>query len=183
MPVTETVLSTARRVYNEHADIRTLARESARTGACGANHWSRLQEIIDFAHRCEVHKIGIAHCVALMDEAKLTHQILEHHGFEVFSVCCKVGHLHKCELGLTAAEQIRPGEHETACNPVAQALLLEQAGCTLNVLLGLCVGHDSIFFLHTKVPTTVLVVKDHAFHHNPVAALYAHQKHSQENTA
>lgn len=35
-----------------------------------------------------------------------------------------------------------------------------------------CVGHDSLFFMHSKVPATVLVAKDRVLGHNPVACLY-----------
>jgi len=33
------------------------------------------------------------------------------------------------------------------------------------------VGHDSIFFLHSAAPVTVLVAKDRVLGHYPVAAL------------
>jgi len=42
----------------------------------------------------------------------------------------------------------------------------------LNVLIGLCVGHDSLFFKYSRAPVTVLVAKDRVLGHNPVAALY-----------
>jgi uncharacterized metal-binding protein len=41
-----------------------------------------------------------------------------------------------------------------------------------NLLLGLCVGHDSLFFRHASAPTTVLAVKDRVTGHNPLAAVY-----------
>jgi uncharacterized metal-binding protein len=34
------------------------------------------------------------------------------------------------------------------------------------------VGHDSLFFKYTNVPTTVLAVKDRVTGHNPLAAVY-----------
>jgi hypothetical protein len=37
--------------------------------------------------------------------------------------------------------------------------------------MGLCIGHDSLFFKHAKGLTTVLVAKDRVLGHNPVAAL------------
>ena len=43
---------------------------------------------------------------------------------------------------------------------------------TPNVLLGLCVGHDSLFFKYTEAPCTVLAVKDRLLGHNPMAAVY-----------
>ena len=69
-------------------------------------------------------------------------------------------------------EKIHPGTFEALCNPIAQASLLARAGTELNVVIGLCVGHDSLFFMHSKAPVTVLVAKDRVLGHNPVAGLY-----------
>jgi len=54
---------------------------------------------------------------------------------------------------------------------VGQAELLKRAGCEFNVVLGLCVGHDSLFFKHAEGLTTVLVAKDRVLAHNPIGAL------------
>ncbi len=88
--------------------------------------------------------------------------ILESHGFEVASVACKHGGIPKEELGIKDDEKIRPGNYEAICNPVGQAELLKRAGCELNVVLGLCVGHDSLFFKHARGLTTVLVQRSGA---------------------
>jgi uncharacterized metal-binding protein len=58
------------------------------------------------------------------------------------------------------------------CNPVAQAMILNDAGVHFNILLGLCVGHDSLFFKYADAPVTVLAVKDRVTGHNPLAAVY-----------
>jgi uncharacterized metal-binding protein len=107
----------------------------------------------------------------------MAQDIFEANGFRVSSVLCKVGSIPKEEVGLTDAEKIRPGQFEPLCNPIAQARLLEEAGAQLNVLIGLCVGHDSLFFQHSAVPVTVLVVKDRVTGHNPAAALYTSQSY------
>ena len=73
---------------------------------------------------------------------------------------------------MTDDEKVLPGQYESACNPIAQAKLLEEAGCELNIVIGLCVGHDSLFIKYAKAPITVLVAKDRIFGHNPAAALY-----------
>jgi uncharacterized metal-binding protein len=39
-------------------------------------------------------------------------------------------------------------------------------------MLGLCIGHDTLFIKYCRVPLTVLAVKDRVFGHNPLAALY-----------
>ena len=58
------------------------------------------------------------------------------------------------------------------CNPIFQAKLLNREKTQFNVLLGLCVGHDSLFFKYAEAPTTVLAVKDRVTGHNPLAAIY-----------
>lgn len=87
------------------------------------------------------------------------------------SAACKTGSLPKEDLGIADHEKVRPGQFEALCNPVCQAELLNEHGCEFNIVLGLCIGHDSLFFRHAKGLTTVLVAKDRVLGHNPVAAL------------
>ena len=69
-------------------------------------------------------------------------------------------------------ETIQRGTNETMCNPIFQAKLLNHEKSDFNIVLGLCVGHDSLFFQHAHAPTTVLAVKDRVTGHNPLAAIY-----------
>ena len=64
-----------------------------------------------------------------------------------------------------------PGNFEPMCNPISQAELLNRAGCELNVIIGLCVGHDSLFIRQSQGLVTTLVTKDRVLAHNPVGAL------------
>jgi uncharacterized metal-binding protein len=158
--------------YCSQDDIQKIAIAAAQTESSGYMQRTRIEDIMDFARRLQVERIGIAHCVGLIREARIAMDIFLANKFEVFSVCCKVGSIPKEKIGLEDGEKIHPGEFEPLCNPIAQAALLEQAGVQLNVLIGLCVGHDSLFFMHSHVPVTVLVAKDRVLGHNPVAALY-----------
>jgi uncharacterized metal-binding protein len=99
-------------------------------------------------------------------------EILEANGFQVDSVCCKVGSIPKEEIGLADEEKIHPGQFEALCSPIGQAKLLNEAGTELNVVVGLCVGHDSLFFRHSAAPVTVLIAKDRVTGHNPAGVLY-----------
>ncbi|HPR52839.1 MAG TPA: DUF1847 domain-containing protein [Deltaproteobacteria bacterium] len=133
----------------------------------------RIEEIIDFAGKCNYSRIGIAFCVGLREEARLTQKIFEQKGFEVISVNCKVGRVPKESIGLAGDEKIMgAGLFEPMCNPIAQAEILNAEEVDLAVLLGLCVGHDTLFFKYCRVPCTVLAVKDRVLGHNPLAALY-----------
>jgi uncharacterized metal-binding protein len=158
--------------YVADASLYRIATESARTEAAGYCRATRVEEIMDFARRMGWHRLGIAHCAGLMREAEAARDIFLAGGFEVYTVCCKVGSIDKEYMGIRDEEKVRPGEYEAMCNPVGQAALLAQAGTEFNVVIGLCVGHDSMFFMHSKAPATVLVVKDRVLGHNPVAALY-----------
>jgi len=155
----------------DDAEVRRISQVSAVVESAGYCKWTRVQEICEFAKRMGFKKIGIATCISFVDHAKVLSGILESHGFEVASVACKHGGIPKEELGIKDEEKIRPGNFEPICNPVGQAELLKRAGCELNVVLGLCVGHDSLFFKHAQGLTTVLVAKDRVLAHNPVGAL------------
>ncbi|MEK7770385.1 MAG: DUF1847 domain-containing protein [candidate division NC10 bacterium] len=133
--------------------------------------WTRVEEICHFAGKMGFRKIGIATCISMVDLAKVLSGILESHGFQVASVACKNGGVPKESIGLRDEEKIRPGTYEPMCNPISQAQLLNDAGCELNVVLGLCIGHDSLFFRHSKGLATTLVAKDRVLAHNPVGAL------------
>jgi len=156
----------------EGAEVRHISQVSAVVEAEGYCKWPRVLEICEFAKRMGYKKVGIACCISFVDHAKVLSGILDSHGLEVASVACKHGSIPKEELGLKDAENVRPGGFEAICNPVGQAELLQRAGCEFNVVMGLCVGHDSLFFKHAEGLTTVLVAKDRVLAHNPVGALY-----------
>lgn len=105
-------------------------------------------------------------------EALSLTQILESQGFEVISAVCKVGGIPKEKIGLKEEDKVRIGEFDPMCNPIAQAMILNEQKTDFNILVGLCVGHDSLFLKYSKAFCTVLVTKDRVLAHNPVAALY-----------
>jgi uncharacterized metal-binding protein len=165
------LLSEVRAAYEEE-ETKRLALAAARTEADRYPLETRVEEVMSFARRLAVTKLGIASCVGLIREARLLQGIFEANGFEVASVCCKVGSIPKEEIGLAEEEKIHPGQFEALCSPIGQAKLLNAAGTGLNVLVGLCVGHDSLFFQHSEAPVTVLIAKDRVTGHNPAAVLY-----------
>jgi uncharacterized metal-binding protein len=149
-----------------------VARVSAVVESEGYCKWTRVEEICQFATRMGFRKVGIAMCISFVDLARVFSAILESHGLEVVSVACKNGGIPKEEIGLKDEEKIRPGTFEAMCNPISQAELLNRAGCELNVIMGLCVGHDSLFTKHSTGLVTTLVTKDRVLAHNPVGALH-----------
>ncbi|MBU0946718.1 MAG: DUF1847 domain-containing protein [Proteobacteria bacterium] len=134
--------------------------------------WNRVEDTIAFAKLMDYKKIGIATCIGLLDESNRLAKILTAQGFTPVSVCCKAGSIDKLELGLEESNKVRPDTFEPACNPVAQAKLLNLAQTDMNVIVGLCVGHDMLFSKYSEAPVTTLVVKDRVTGHNPVSVLY-----------
>jgi len=139
----------------------------------------RIRELIDLSKRLGIKKLGVAFCIGLSEEARRVVQILEDHGFTVYSVVCKCGAIDKTELGVPSKLKLRdPSKFEAACNPILQAELLNRAKTEINIIVGLCVGHDMIFSKQSKAPVTTLVVKDRLTGHNPLASLFVsyHQR-------
>lgn len=141
----------------------------------------RVEEIAQFAKKMDYGKLGIAFCSGLRKETAVLNTILENRGFDVVSVCCSVGGVPKETIGIEEDQKIGgPGVWETMCNPITQAKILNDERTQLNIAVGLCVGHDALFFKYADAPTTVLIAKDRVFGHNPAAALYLSESYYQK---
>ncbi|NPA35468.1 MAG: DUF1847 domain-containing protein [Chlorobi bacterium] len=117
----------------------------------------RIAEIISYARESGIRKIGIANCTTFTREAKVFQEMLVNEGFEVERVHCKYGRM--------PFNDILDGYDGISCNPAGQAKYLEQKGTELNVMMGLCLGHDMIFNAKSKAPVTPLIVKDRKLKH------------------
>ncbi|EKQ52731.1 MAG: putative metal-binding protein [Methanobacterium sp. Maddingley MBC34] len=130
---------------------------------------TRIEEIILFSEEMGYKRIGLAFCVGLEQEARQIHDLFRRH-FQVYSVCCKVCGISKADFNL---EQIDKNAYESMCNPVGQASILNDKKTDLNIIVGLCIGHDLLFTQHSQTPVTTLVVKDRVLAHNPLGAVYS----------
>ena len=148
-------------------DIMVASAEVEYEGYC---QWTRVQEIMEFAKKIGAKKIGIANCIGLINEARIFAKILRANGFEAYAIICKVAG----KIGIPAqCEEIGAA----MCNPILQARLLNEAKTDLNVVIGLCVGHDSLFYKYSDAYVTTLVTKDRVTGNNPAAALYTAQSY------
>lgn len=166
-------------LYSDEVNYK-LAYNSALVESEGYCKKTRLEEIMDFANKCGYKNLGLAFCIGLASEAKTLYNILKHNGFEVNSIVCKNGSVPKEFLKIDDNQKVIPGTFEPICNPIGQAMFLNNAHTDFNIMLGLCVGHDSLFFKHSKAPVTVLAVKDRVLGHNPIAALYTSNSYYNE---
>jgi len=110
---------------------------------------TRLEELILYAKDMEYKKVGIAFCIGLESEAEQIHKILSKH-FDVHSVCCKVCGIDKSDFDLERTDE----KDDIACNPIGQAMILNEAKTDMNIILGLCMGHDILFTKYSKAPVT-----------------------------
>ncbi len=150
--------------------------------ALGYCRWPRLREVAEFARRMGYVRLGMGFCVGLRKEAAVVDRILRDQGFQVVSVACKTGSIPKARAGVPEKLLLRPGTREVMCDPIAQAKLLNRAQTQFNICLGLCVGHDSLFYKYCDAPVTTLVAKDRATGHNP-AAIYCAEGYFRERNA
>ena len=153
----------------ENRDFYITASEIEALGYC---QWPRLKETIQLCLRMGYTRVGLAFCRGLRKEAKVVDELLRRAGLEPVSVICKTGGADKTVCGIPEEGKVHPGRFEPMCNPIAQAMLLNQQGTQFNIALGLCVGHDSMFYKYSDALVTTLVAKDRVLGHNPAAAIY-----------
>ncbi len=160
-------------LYRNDEETNRISRESALIEGEFYGKMTRVEETLEFIKRMGYKKIGIATCGGLLEESKTFAKILRARGFEVVTACCKIGAIDKSFVGVPDDKKLNGGcGHESMCNPVMQAKVLAENKCDFNVVIGLCVGHDTLFFKYNEIPATVLVAKDRVLLHNPAAALY-----------
>jgi len=133
---------------------------------------TRVEETLLFIKRMGYKKVGVAACVGLLRECSTFAKIARAKGIEVYAAACKIGGVDKTEIGIPEVKKLKPGGYEAMCNPILQAEALNEAGTDFNVVIGLCVGHDTLFLKYSKAPVTYLIVKDRVLCHNPAGALY-----------
>lgn len=182
MSLKEEELNQALDIYRSDEQLNKLMHTAAQIEGKYYGQQTRVEEIMSFASTLGVEKIGVAACVGLHHEASIFTRIVREKGFNIVCIICKIGSVDKCELGIGEEYKIQQGQFEASCNPVLQAQMLNREQTSLNVVIGLCVGHDSIFYKHSEAPATTLLTKDRVLGHNPAAALYTYHSYYNKIT-
>jgi len=157
-------------VYKEDAEVLKSLSVSARIESRYYMKKNRIEELILYAKWMGYKKLGVAFCIGLQNEAEVICDILSQH-FDVSSVCCKVCGIDKSDFALERLHE--DTEVEAMCNPIGQAKIFNKEKTDLNVVLGLCIGHDILFTKYSEAPVTTLAVKDRVLAHNPLGAIYS----------
>lgn len=129
----------------------------------------RVNEIIEYCNEAGIKKIGIANCTSFNKEAGRLEEILSEKGFLVDKVHCK--------LGKVPFSDLVDGYKGLSCNPSGQADYLAEKNTQLNIMMGLCLGHDMIFNAKSKAPVTPLIVKDRKLKHHTLGVLKQEHDH------
>ena len=166
------ILEEALKEYETKAEILAIAKAAAAVEAEYYCKATRAEEIVHFAKGMNHKKIGIATCAGLFEETRIFAKMLEAANLIPVGVACKTGRVDKQYIGIPEEGKVRPGCFEPMCNPVLQAMVLNDENTDLNVIVGLCVGHDSLFIKYSKAPVTSFITKDRILAHNPAGALY-----------
>lgn len=150
-------------------DVLEIYIASAKVTTEGYEKWTRIHESIEFTKRLGIKKVGLASCIALIDELKMMSKLFEKSNIEIVATACKIGAISAMDRGVPEIDGFRG----TTCNPIAQAEIMNDQDTQLNFTIGLCIGHDILFNRYSKAPVSTLIVKDRVTGHNPAVALYA----------
>lgn len=149
----EKALGKANDIYNTDEMVKKSVEASNGLKAEGKGQWTRVQEVLSYIRHMGYEKVGLAYCAGLKGEADTLAEIFAGNGVELSRVACQVG--------------------GKGCNPIGQAMILNEVGTDFNIVMGLCMGHDVLFSKFSDAPSTVLAIKDRVAFHNPVAPLYS----------
>lgn len=133
----------------------------------------RVAELVYFCLGMKYKKIGVAFCIDLLQPAMILTEVLQRF-FEVHPVCCKIGgngYAAECSNAFDTHSEMH--FKEIPCNPLVQAEVLNRLETDFNIIVGLCVGIDSIFTKASKAPVTTIFVKDKSLANNPIGAIYS----------
>ena len=165
------------KIYTEDEETGKLAIAAAEIEGQYYGKLTRVEEIVMFCKKIGAKRIGVVTCVGLINEARIFARVLEAKGLTPVGVACKVGANDKPSIGIDPEYKIRKGCHESMCNPVLQAKIMNAEKTDFNVIVGLCVGHDTLFIKYSDAPVTTLITKDRVLAHNPAAGLYLSQSY------
>jgi uncharacterized metal-binding protein len=167
----DAVHAEAARLFMEEENQK-IAKAAGQVEVQGYGRSTRMEEVMHFCRLCGYEKIGLVFCSGLSREAQTVTEILTHNGFTVDSALCKAGSLPKSLVGLEAEDTHSHCADEVMCNPIGQALLMNELKVDFTLIVGLCVGHDTLVMKYLESPMSVLAVKDRVTGHNPLAAIY-----------
>ncbi len=153
----------------ENGENKRIMAVAADVECRGYGKLTRVEEILEFAKSMGYRRLGIATCVGLLNESNVFAKIARKRGFEVIGLSCKAGEIRKAKAGI---DEKCEAVGAFMCNPILQAKKLNEMKTELNIAVGLCVGHDSLFYKYSEAPVTTLITKDRVLAHNPAGALY-----------
>ena len=149
-------------LYKKQSTVEIVDAAAQLIGNGRVGKLSRTEEIIEYAHIMQYQKIGLAYCYGMEKQAEKFQKLFRKNGFEVTAISCSVGGLKQSEVNAKSCV------HKVSCNPIGQALQLNEEQVELTIVIGICMGHDILLQRNLDMDFTTLVVKDRVFSNNPL---------------
>ena len=149
----EKALEKAKKIYETDEKVKKSDKASSDLKAQAKGQWTRVQEVMAYIKEMGFKNVGLAYCAGLKTEAQTLVDIFAGNGIELSTVACNIG--------------------GRGCNSIGQAMTLNEVGTDFNIIMGLCMGHDTLCMEYLDSPATVLGIKDRVAFHNPLAPLYS----------
>lgn len=163
-------LALDQRIESDDRELLAMLETSLDISAETERQLCRLTELVYYCLDMKYRKIGIAFCIELIEPTEILTGLLRRF-FDVHPVCCKIGGVRESAF---SGDNENTQEKETvSCNPILQAEILNRIETDFNIIVGLCIGVDSIFAKLSKAPVTTLFVKDRSLANNPIGAVYS----------
>ena len=83
--------------YKDNEFLTKMMQVSSEIESEGYLKWTRIEETIEFIKRMDFKLVGIATCVSFMKEVRIFTKVLEHHGIQYRTACCKLGAIDKVD--------------------------------------------------------------------------------------
>lgn len=123
---------------------------------------TRLKGTIDFCKKIGYKKTWIS---ILSWFIKRNVSIQSYNGFDVGLLICKIGSIDRHTIGINNCDV-------AMCNSIVQAELFNQQKTNFNIVLGLCVDHNTLLFSYFDAPVIVFVVKNRVWAYNSLGTVY-----------
>jgi uncharacterized metal-binding protein len=147
----------------ENQEIIQAAARLVDNGRAGT--LSRLDEIIEFIHSMQYQKVGLAYCYGMEREASKFRDIFKKNNIRLTTISCSTGGI------LQDAINDKSCIHKVSCNPIGQAMQLNNEQVDFTLIMGICLGHDILLQKNLRMDFTTFLVKDRVHNHHPLQGL------------
>ena len=113
---------------------------------------ARANEVLEYAKKMNYKKLGVAVCYALLSECRLFINSLRENAIKCVVVVCGPEASKTPSLNLDEIDS-----YVVVCDPLSQAEILNSKKTDFNIIVGLCLGNDSLLVKNLNALSSILV--------------------------